>query len=179
MPTKNSHNKGFTLIELLVTIAIAGVLATIGIPSFTQTIRNSRLTTNINMLLTSLNYARSEAVKRNDTVFVERNLGVSQNWDKGWNVFIDVNSNSQYNAGVDTLLKTYPALTNGFTLRTGANYGNWVSFLPTGLIKSSSGTNNDSFRLCATAGDTANSRRITINTVGRARVSTGDVASCP
>ncbi len=116
----------------------------------------------INMLLTSLNYARSEAVKRNNTVFVERNLGFSQSWDNGWNDFIDVNDNSEYNAGVDTLLKTYPALTNGFTLRTGPNYGDWVSFLPFGLIVSSSGTNNDLFRLCVTAGDMVNFRGIAI-----------------
>ncbi len=115
MPTdKKTECKGFTLIELLVTIVIARILATIGILSITQIIKNRRFKTNminINMLLTSLNYARSEAVKRNNTVFVERNLGFSQSWDNGWNDFINVNDNSEYNAGVDTLLKTYPALT--------------------------------------------------------------------
>jgi hypothetical protein len=39
--------------------------------------------------------------------------------------------------------------------------------------------NNDSFGLCAAAGDTENSRKISINRVGRARVSTGDVTTCP
>ncbi|MCF6251353.1 MAG: GspH/FimT family pseudopilin [Methylococcaceae bacterium] len=115
MPTdKKTECKGFTLIELLVTIVIARILATIGILSITQIIKNSRFKTNminINMFLNSLNYARSEAVKRNNTVFDERNLGFSQSWDNGWNDFINVNDNSEYNAGVDTLLKTYPALT--------------------------------------------------------------------
>ena len=174
-----THNKGFTLIELIITIAIAAIVMTIGIPSFNQTVRNSRLTTNANELITSLNLARSEAIKRNVQVFVRRKGATSQNWDSGWDVFIDLNNNQTFNAGVDTLLKTYPPLSNNYTLRTGANYDDWVAFLPSGLNDSSSGTTNDSFRLCATAGDTANSRRIAVNTIGRARVSTGDVVSCP
>ena len=174
-----SYSKGFTLIELLVTIVIIAIVATIGIPSFTQTIRNSRLTTNANQLIASLNLARSEAIKRNGTVFVRRKGATSQNWDIGWDVFIDLNANQTYDAGTDTLLKTYPPLSNGYTLRTGANYGSWVAFSSTGATSSSAGTPNDSFRVCATAGDLVNSRRISINIVGRARVSSGDVASCP
>ncbi|MCF6252210.1 MAG: GspH/FimT family pseudopilin [Methylococcaceae bacterium] len=174
-----SYNKGFSLIELMITIAIAAIVMGIGIPGFVQVIKNNRLATNANELISSINLSRSEAIKRNVRVFVERKGGTSSNWDNGWNVFIDLNSDNTYNSGTDTLLKTYPALSNSYTLRTGANYANWISFLPSGLINSSSGTNNDSFRLCATAGDTVNSRKITINTVGRARISTGDVASCP
>jgi type IV fimbrial biogenesis protein FimT len=173
------YGKGFTLIELMMTISIAVIVLTIGVPSFTQTINNSRLTTNANELLTSLNIARSEAIKRNIQIFVRRKGNASQNWDSGWDVFIDLNNNQTFDNGTDTLLKTYPALTNNYTLRTGTNYDDWVAFLPSGLNSSSGSFTNDSFRLCATAGDTANSRRITVNTVGRARVSTGDVASCP
>ncbi|MFK5947318.1 MAG: GspH/FimT family pseudopilin [Methylococcales bacterium] len=173
------YKKGFTLIELLVTIAIVGIVAGFGIPSFTQTIKSNRLTTNANQLITSLNFARSEAIKRGVKLYVRRKGATAKNWDSGWDVFIDLNTNQIYNAGTDTLLKTYPPLTNGYTLRTGANYNNWVAFSPTGLTSGSGGLANDSFRVCATAGDLTNSRKISINVVGRARVSTGDVASCP
>ena len=176
--TKTLGNKGFTLIELLVTIAIIALIATIGFPSFTQTIRNSRLTTNANQLLSSLNFARSEAIKRGVNIYVERIGGASQNWDGGWNVFVDLDGDQIFN-NADTLLKTYPPLSNGYTLRTGGNYDDWVAFSPTGLTSSSGGGANDSFRVCATAGDVVNSRRISINFVGRARVSSGDVISCP
>jgi type IV fimbrial biogenesis protein FimT len=175
---KPPDNTGFTLIELLVTLVIIALIATIGFPNFTQTIRNSRLTTNANQLLSSLNYARSEAIKRATNVYVRRIGGASQNWDGGWNVFIDSDGDQIFN-NADTLLKTYPPLANGYTLRTGGNYGDWVAFLSTGLTSGSGPGANDSFRVCATAGDLVNSRRISINVVGRARVSSGDVASCP
>ena len=88
-----SYSTGFTLIELLITIVIVGLIASIGIPSFTQTIRSSRLTTNANQLIASLSLARSEAIKRNGTVFVRRKGATSQNGDIGWDVFIDLNAN--------------------------------------------------------------------------------------
>ena len=38
----SENNTGFTLIELMVTVAIAGVVLGIGIPSFNEAIRNTR-----------------------------------------------------------------------------------------------------------------------------------------
>ncbi len=173
------ETKGFTLIELMVTVAIAGIVLTIGVPSFSQVLKNSRLASNTNSLIASLNLARSEAVKRKIKVFVRRKGSVSQNWDDGWDVFIDLNANEEFDDGTDTLLRTFSSITSGYTLRTGANYDDWIAFLPTGFNDSSGSSNNDSFGLCAVAGDTENSRKISVNRVGRARVSTGDVTTCP
>jgi|ERR1700677_2222069 type IV fimbrial biogenesis protein FimT len=59
--------QGFTLIEILVTLTVAGILAAIAVPAFNTFIQNDRDTGQINSLIGSFNYARSEAVKRAST----------------------------------------------------------------------------------------------------------------
>jgi type IV fimbrial biogenesis protein FimT len=59
---------GFTLIELLITIAIASILLAIAVPSFNGLIVGSRLTTQANDFVAAVNFARSEAIKRNSSV---------------------------------------------------------------------------------------------------------------
>lgn len=55
---------GFTLVELMVTVAIAAILLGIGVPSFRALIENNRIAAASNDVVTALQYARSEAVKR-------------------------------------------------------------------------------------------------------------------
>ncbi|MCX7101945.1 MAG: GspH/FimT family protein [Methylobacter sp.] len=141
------------------------------------------MTTYANQLVTSLNLARSEAIKRGIQVTV-RNKGASTQWEGGWDVFVDVNGNETFNdngnatlceATEDCLLRTYEALPSSYTLRTGSSsYDDYAAYLPTGLSNVSVG---DTFRLCK-GSDNITSRAITINSIGRARVSTG-TTSCP
>ncbi len=169
--------------ELMVTIAIAGMLLSVAIPSFTSIISSNRLTTYANELVTALNLARSEAVKRGIQVTV-RSKGTSTHWESGWDVFVDVNGNEAFNdaspstpcaAGQDCLLRTYAALSSGYTLTTGiSTYKDYAAYLPSGLSNVAAG---DTFRLCKGT-DITTSRAITINSMGRVRVSTGTV-SCP
>ena len=63
---------GFTLVELMVTLAVAAILMAIAIPNFTALINGNRLTSTANELVSSLQLARSEALRRNTQVRVCR-----------------------------------------------------------------------------------------------------------
>ncbi|APX94545.1 hypothetical protein BWR19_17325 [Halomonas sp. 1513] len=62
------NNKGFTLIELLVTLAVAIILATVAVPNFSAMMNNNRLVSDYNEIISGVNYARSEAIKRREEV---------------------------------------------------------------------------------------------------------------
>ena len=185
-----TKQQGFTLIELIITLAIAGIVLGIAIPSFSGAISNSRLTTSANELMTALNIAKSEAIKRGYQITVRRKGATSTQWDTGWDVFVDEDgdnafaddgdatvceTNADGSPAEDCLLRTYDALPTGFTLRTGGStFKDYVAYLPSGMSKGAVG---DTFRLC-NGTDTTKSRAIVLNTVGRAYV-TSPAASCP
>ncbi|MBN8772197.1 MAG: GspH/FimT family pseudopilin, partial [Thiobacillus sp.] len=66
----DAKKRGFTLIELVVTLAVAGILLGIAIPNFQLFVMNNRMASQANDLITALNMARSEAVKRAANVMV-------------------------------------------------------------------------------------------------------------
>jgi type IV fimbrial biogenesis protein FimT len=80
--------RGFTLIEMMITIALAAVLLAIVAPSFRQLIANQRIKTASFDLFSALNYARSEAVKRNAVGGVTLQAGALTNgaWGTGWRI---------------------------------------------------------------------------------------------
>ena len=171
---------GFTLLELIVTLALAAIIITVAVPAFQETIRRNRRATQANDLVSALSLARSEAIKRGEMVTICRSddqasCTAGANWEDGWLVFADSNA-----AGGDTigtldageeLLRVYEGLSGGNTLRVGANFQDYLSYLPDGLSRSSGGGfGADTFSLCDYQGDPTDGRYIAINITGRVQV---------
>jgi len=63
-------SKGFTLVELMVTIAIAALLLSIGVPSFTAMYEATRSANEIQKINDLFAFARNQAVNYGSTVTV-------------------------------------------------------------------------------------------------------------
>ncbi len=65
----------------MITLAVAAILVTIAVPGMVTLVQNSRTTSQTNELVSALNLARSEAVKRGVTVTIRAEGGDFAN---GW-----------------------------------------------------------------------------------------------
>jgi type IV fimbrial biogenesis protein FimT len=176
MYNKPTTTLAVTLPELMVTVCVSGVLAALAIPSFISMITENRTTSIANQLVTALAYTRSEAIKRGQQVTMKHKGETERIWEQGWDIFTDSNGNGEMDLA-DELLKTYDALPEGHTLRTGGTYAQWMAYLPNG---NSDGANlgHDTFRLCDSSKNTTKSRAIIINKTGRVRTQKG-TSTCP
>jgi type IV fimbrial biogenesis protein FimT len=60
----NTKQAGFTLLELMLTVALLAVVMGFGLPNMQEFVRNSRMSSSANDIISDFNFARSEAVKR-------------------------------------------------------------------------------------------------------------------
>lgn len=89
--------RGFSLVEMAVTVAIAGVLMAVAAPALQEMIAGQRVRDAATNLYESVIYARSEAIKRADSVSI-----VTDDLEDGWNVEANID-------GVATVIKTQGA----------------------------------------------------------------------
>ena len=54
--------RGFTLVEIVTVVTIVGVIAALGAPSFAELMRSQRIKGTATDLMSTLDFARSEAV---------------------------------------------------------------------------------------------------------------------
>ena len=104
-----SDMAGFTIIELMITLIIAAVILTVGIPSFSEIIKQNSITAETNTVISALNFARNETITRDDDITIQPIVVASTNWSGGWQVIADGNTLRLFQAVENTTLAlTHP-----------------------------------------------------------------------
>jgi type IV fimbrial biogenesis protein FimT len=75
--------RGFTLPEAMISILVLCTLGMLAMPMLGNMVMNHRIRSAAFELLSTLNYARSEAIKRNNSVTV---AALGPGWESGWRV---------------------------------------------------------------------------------------------
>lgn len=151
--------KGFTLVELMVTIAVLAIGLSLAVPSFSNLVRSNQAESQNAALVTALNTARSEAVKRGTNVMVAPKD--NSDWGKGWDVKVGA-----------LVLREYPPL-EGASL-SGPNGS--VGFNSRGQLAGASIGTVESFAFRVGAQYCKLERDIQVNAMGRVAINS---RSCP
>ena len=141
---------GFTLVELLISIVLLAILLALAVPSFQSFVKNNRVTAQTNGLVSAIQMARSEALKRGtNSVICASDDGETctgnGTWASGWIVWSDFNPDDDVpdidstpcGEDEDCILLVSDGLSGGNTLISGNKL---IRFLPNGLADPSTGT---------------------------------------
>lgn len=143
---------GFTLVELMVTLAVVGILAAVAAPAMTSLIAGNRLAGATGELTSSLQLARSEAIRRNAQVTVcASSNGTSCTAGTDWSSWIVTGPDNSAAAGAadDVIL----AHTAPDSLRVSGPAAGIV-FRPSGLIRAAA-----ELSVCAPTASLSENRR--------------------
>jgi type IV fimbrial biogenesis protein FimT len=163
--------KGFSLIELMIVITILGLLLALAMPNFADTIESANTNSQIKVMMTTLNLARSEAIKRGADVSIcatDDGLDCSADtWSDGWMVFVDNNGDADGDAGSvdagDIIIRVYDSLGAGSTMTF------TVDLLSYNSLGFSATGGTQTFLLCPPTNNANNARSVVIGPSGRGR----------
>lgn len=166
-----TQEQGFSLIELLVVLAILSILLAVSLPNFQNMIENNRTNSQAKLFLTTLNLARSEAIKRGGNVAVcASNDGTdcdADAWADGWIVFFDTNGDADGTAGsvdgTDILIRVFDSVGSSNVITFSADLFEYNN------LGFSANGGTQTLLICPASAVAANARSIVIGPSGRGR----------
>ena len=181
---------GFSLIELMMVVVVIGILSAVSLPWLRGYISNSYLTTTSIDLVTGIQYARSEAIRRNNRVAIcvstdNATCSGANTWHTGWIVFNDANENGVLDAGpLEPVLRVGSAVADpGVQVLGGGTVNTMISFTGLGSPQAAGGgTQAGSILVCDERSSTQQvGRAVQISASGRVKTSAepADIAACP
>jgi type IV fimbrial biogenesis protein FimT len=168
---------GMTLTELMMALAVLGVLVGVSAPYLHDTLRNWRITSQTNDLLSDFGAARGQAAGLTVTVTVcasSNGTSCTGTWDQGRIVFTDADADASVDTD-DKILRKIPAINETTTLAAAnlATAGR-VQFRPTGMAAGVTGS-GATFKFCDSRTGPYG-RTVTLSATGRASSTT---VNCP
>jgi type IV fimbrial biogenesis protein FimT len=134
-----TQERGFTLIELMIAIGLTGLLLSMAVPALDIFVSNARQTGAVNDFVSSMHVARSTAVTTNTRVTICPSAGGANcdgaNWEDGWIVFRDPDSDQNVDAG-ETIVSTSGPV-GDLTIRSG-EFSSFLLYRPNGRVMNAS-----------------------------------------
>lgn len=121
---KSGGEAGFTMVEIFITLAIAAILLSLAIPSFTGLVGDSKIVSTTNEFVASVRTTRSEAIKRGvrtgmcpsaDPQAAAPVCSATASWTAGWIVFVDDDEDGVRDVPGEELILSTQSLSSGFT----------------------------------------------------------------
>jgi len=153
------------------------ILVGVATPAMQTMIERNRTESQLNALYGSLMMARSESITRNQNAILcmssnGTSCTVSGNWEQGWLLFMDEDSDGVYGSG-DERIRSQASLQSLYTLRADSALASTVVFRANGTA-----LNTGNFKLCPPSADVQKGFTVVLSITGRARISEG-VDECP
>lgn len=168
------NQRGFTLVEIMVAVGVLAVLLVVGVGSFREVTRNSRVRAQANKVVSAMNLARSEALKRSLPVTVcpsadGADCDGATDWAGNLIVFVDRETAGAVDDD-DLLVQQFDASSPGITVDSSEDF---VQFTGSGLTNLAAAATVDIHHEDCTG---TGARRINISVAGR---SASSAVECP
>lgn len=175
-------HSGFTLTELIIVIVLAAIMVAMGLPHFGEMVKDNRRAAEVNRFVTSLNLARSEALKRRTTLTVCKSSNstvanpacdTSASWEDGWIIFVNTDGDDSPAAvdGGETVLRASAPVGNDIAVTGFGSFTDHISYGFDGSLRVPATSTGGRFNFCDDRGAPA-ARAVLVNNTGRARLST-------